>query len=102
MAKPFARTEDDEDLNKMYKEKDRWGDPMLNLIKKTEKKDKKEKAEKKPKWHGAAPANRFNILPGYRWDGVDRSNGFEKKYLTRGSEKIAQAEESYLWSVEDM
>ncbi|XP_062894206.1 BUD13 homolog [Mobula hypostoma] len=100
MQKPFARHIDDEDLDRLLRERERDGDPMAGLIRK--KKEVKNKNEK-PRYNGPAPPpNRFNLYPGYRWDGVDRSNGFEKKRFARLAEKKAVQEIAYKWSVEDM
>nr|DBA16221.1 TPA: hypothetical protein GDO54_003635 [Pyxicephalus adspersus] len=102
MAKPLARYIDDVDLDLMLREQEREGDPMAKFLKK--KKEKEQGGTKAlPRYNGPnPPPNRFNIWPGYRWDGVDRSNGFENKHFARISEKKAVQETAYKWSVEDM
>ncbi|XP_022743095.1 BUD13 homolog [Durio zibethinus] len=119
--KPFARTRDDSELDNMLKDRLRWGDPMAHLVKKKHSKpvlrdlgdaeQMKESGFIIPQdipahsWIvrklDAAP-NRYGIRPGRHWDGVDRSNGFEKKMFTKLNEKRATEREAYLWSVSDM
>ncbi|KAM6907400.1 BUD13 homolog [Xenentodon cancila] len=99
--KPLARHYDDEDLDRMLREQEREGDPMAAMLRR--KKNRTTKTQEKPCYKGPTPPpNRFNIMPGYRWDGVDRSNGFEQKRYTRLADKKALQEEAYKWSVEDM
>ncbi|XP_061755361.1 BUD13 homolog [Nerophis ophidion] len=100
--KPLARRHDDEDLDRMLREQERDGDPMAAMLRR--KKERKTHGVKdRVQYKGPPPPpNRFNILPGHRWDGVNRSNGFEQKRYTRISDKKALQEEAYKWSVEDM
>ncbi|PSS09663.1 BUD13 like [Actinidia chinensis var. chinensis] len=117
--KPFARTRDDPELDRMLKDRLRWGDPMAHLRKNSEHVLPDLGENEKMKESGfiipqdipshswlkrgldAAP-NRYGIKPGRHWDGVDRSNGFEKQMFKRTNEKQATEREAYLWSVSDM
>ncbi|KAF9436030.1 hypothetical protein BGZ76_004988 [Entomortierella beljakovae] len=98
--KPMARFKDDEELNEELKERDRWNDPAAMFLSSTKK--TKKSARRYPLYQGNIPPNRFNIRPGYRWDGVDRSNGFEKSYFQRLNAEKNKAMEAHMWSVEDM
>ncbi|TFK27530.1 pre-mRNA-splicing factor CWC26 [Coprinopsis marcescibilis] len=97
-SRPFARGIDDKDLNDELKEKAVWNDPAAAFLSK-----KKSKGPRKPEYVGPTPPpNRFGIKPGYRWDGVDRSNGFEKKFFQAQNSRKRRGAESHQWSVEDM
>ena len=115
---PLARYADDEELNAFQKAQIRWGDPMAGQTgadsgeddgnsKKKKKKKKKRKRESKDKrkrvYKGPPPPpNRFGIQPGHRWDGVDRSNGWEREIFKKQSSNIANELEAYHWSVAEM
>ncbi|KAL8537709.1 hypothetical protein ACS0TY_012743 [Phlomoides rotata] len=119
--KPFARSRDDPELDKMLKERVRWGDPMAHLVKNKQlvpvlpnlgdSETMKESGFIIPQeipshsWLrrglNAAP-NRYGIKPGRHWDGVDRSTGYENELFKRMNEKKATEAEAYLWSVADM
>ncbi|XP_053307571.1 BUD13 homolog isoform X2 [Spea bombifrons] len=102
IEKPLARYADDADLDQMLREREREGDPMAKFLQKKKEKENTGKNER-PRYKGTnPPPNRYNIWPGYRWDGVDRSNGFEKQYFARQSDSKSMQEAAYKWSVEDM
>ncbi|KAF2350905.1 Bud13 [Trinorchestia longiramus] len=101
MTKSFARSAKDEDLNDMFKSKMLAEDPMFEYLSKKNERQNGSKP-KRPVYQGPFPANRFNIRPGYRWDGVDRSNGFEQEYFGKLSSKAAVEEDAYKYCAEDI
>ncbi|KAF4551040.1 Pre-mRNA-splicing factor cwc26-like protein [Elsinoe fawcettii] len=94
-----ARYADDEELNREMKEQDRWNDPMAQMVGTTTKSGKK-KGRKKV-YEGASEPNRYGIKPGYRWDGVDRSNGFERKWFAARNKQQSRKDLEYAWEMDE-
>lgn len=96
--KSLTKYSDDAEHNAELMDVERWNDPAAAFITK-----KTSSGPKKPKYTGPPPPpNRFNISPGYRWDGVDRSNGFEQKLFQSINSRKRTVYEHGKWSREDM
>jgi pre-mRNA-splicing factor CWC26 len=102
-----ARHADDQTMNDELKERQRWNDPMAQLLaskkatgKTTSGKSGKSKSSR-PTYQGAAEPNRYGIRPGWRWDGVDRSNGFEKKWFAARNAAKDRRDLEYAWQMDE-
>ncbi|KAI7873735.1 hypothetical protein K492DRAFT_138700 [Lichtheimia hyalospora FSU 10163] len=98
--KPLARYVDDVEYNRGLKDTQRWNDPAAGFL--TNRSRSTTTNMVRPTYKGAWKPNRYMIPPGYRWDGVDRSNGFEDQFLLNLNQKQARKVEAHAWSTEDM
>ena len=94
-----ARGVDDVEMNDELRERERWDDPAAMFL--TEKKGGKKMNGGKLAYEGPAAPNRYGIRPGYRWDGVDRGNGFESEWFKARNRKANVKELEYAWQMDE-
>jgi pre-mRNA-splicing factor CWC26 len=58
-------------------------------------------AARRKVYQGAAAPNRYGIKPGWRWDGVDRGNGFEKDWFQARGRKSRNENLEYQWQMDE-
>ena len=113
----LGRGEEDEEMNKRMKAEVRWDDPMAAYVMQRQAEERAvavgggvgvddggvvvKAVPSKKVYHGAAPPNRYGIAPSWRWDGVDRGNGFEKEWFQARSKKSRNEELSYQWAMDE-
>lgn len=93
-----ARYADDEQLNSEQKETDRWNDPAMGFL---AKKKAGRSVTGKPLYKGGFTPNRYGIRPGFRWDGVDRGNGFEALWFKARNRKKDRETMEYAWQMDE-
>lgn len=106
-----ARYADDEGMNQELRKVGRWGDPMAGYVSNQKEKQGVDgggggatatgsNATKK-EYQGAAAPNRYGIRPGWRWDGVDRGNGFEGEWFQARGRKSRNENLEYQWQMDE-
>ncbi|EAW13498.1 putative cell cycle control protein (Cwf26) [Aspergillus clavatus NRRL 1] len=98
-AMPLARTIEDESLNEELKSQARWNDPAAQFL--TKSTGPGVSVTGQPLYKGAFQPNRYGIRPGHRWDGVDRSNGFEKEWFAARNKKGRMEALDYQWQMDE-
>lgn len=103
-----SRGVDDVRLNEELKGRVRWEDPMAGMLERGEGKGKGEggtvgegEGEGKRVYVGGFMPNRYGIRPGWRWDGVDRGNGFEREYFKAANRRRNLKELDYAWQMDE-
>lgn len=74
-TKPFIRREIEPEVDEELQARKRFGDPLEQF--------ERPKKTKRSESSSYTYENRFGIAPGRSWDGVDRSNGFEARWMER-------------------
>ncbi|KAI1004462.1 hypothetical protein K3495_g3750 [Podosphaera aphanis] len=95
---PLTRTIDDAEMNRELKERERWNDPALQFM--SQKKNGRSLSGK-PLYTGAAAPNRYGIRPGHKWDGVDRSNGWEGHRFKTLNKASRNQDLAYSWQMDE-
>ncbi|KAI1749476.1 Pre-mRNA-splicing factor of RES complex-domain-containing protein [Xylaria castorea] len=104
-----ARHADDEDMNAEMRAQVRWGDTMAAFVKPRDDggggggaaAGKGRRIKGRPVYKGAWAPNRYQIPPGYRWDGVDRSNGFEAERFKAINRRERNKDLDYSWQMDE-
>ncbi|KAI1382373.1 Pre-mRNA-splicing factor of RES complex-domain-containing protein [Hypoxylon crocopeplum] len=106
-----ARHADDVDLNREMRGQVRWGDTMARFVEPRAGEGGggkgggdgggRRKLKGKPIYQGAWTPNRYGIRPGYRWDGVDRGNGFEAERFKAINRRERNKGLEYSWQMDE-
>lgn len=97
--KDLARYKDDVELNEELKAKERWDDPAMAWLRKDGNGGVSKTGRKL--YEGPWMPNRYGIRPGGRWDGVDRGNGFEKKWFEARGKRETRRDLEYQWEMDE-
>ncbi|EFR05435.1 hypothetical protein MGYG_08447 [Nannizzia gypsea CBS 118893] len=102
---PCANRRTDEDLNAELKGRQRWNDPAAAFLSESKSAGAgvggAAAGGGKKVYRGATPPNRYGIRPGFRWDGVDRSNGFEHKWFEARNRRGRMETLEYAWQMDE-
>jgi pre-mRNA-splicing factor CWC26 len=99
---PISRYADDRKMNEEMKDRERFNDPAARFVTRKEPKGHgKTSVTGLPVYSGAYAPNRFNIPPGVKWDGVDRSNGFEARRFRKQNERKEKEILNYTMAVDE-